>query len=277
MTTVVPVDIVTVRTHGRVTADEVAYARSKIVAVTRYVHGPVLLARVKLTRLADPAVPRRAVVQANLDLSGRLLRAQAARPTIREAVDEVHDRLRDRLVRASGRWEATHGRSAMQRAQSRRRHELAALSAAPLASRAEPAQIVRRKTFPLRRRTVDEAAEEMQMRDYDFHLFVEEGSGADSVLYRPQRGRGLRLSQVDPAPRDVVRGAVPVTVSTARPPTLTPESAMTEIANLGWPFLFYRDYESGRGCVLYHRFDRHFGVIAPPALRPTSAFGRQRS
>lgn len=266
MTTVVPVDVVNVRTHGHVTADEVAYARSKIVAVTRYVHGPVLLARIKLTRLADPAVPRRAVVQANLDLNGRFIRAQVARPSVREAVDEVHDRLRDRLQRASGRWESTHGRSAMQRAQFRRRHELSAMAAhTPMTRMAEPAHIVRHKTFPLHRFTVDEAASQMQMLDYDFHLFVETGSGVDSVLYRPRHGRAFRLSQVDPSPRDVSRGLVPVTVSTARPPVLTPEQAIAELGEIGWPFLFYCDADSGRGCVLYHRYDRHYGVIAPPA------------
>jgi hypothetical protein len=44
-----------------------------------------------------------------VDLNGRMLRAQAARATVREAVDEVHDRIRDRVLRAAGDWEAIRG------------------------------------------------------------------------------------------------------------------------------------------------------------------------
>jgi hypothetical protein len=29
------------------------------------------------------------------------------------------------------------------------------------------------------------------------------------------------------------------------------------------PFLFFVDAERGRGAVLYHRYDGHYGLIAP--------------
>ena len=31
------------------------------------------------------------------------------------------------------------------------------------------------------------------------------------------------------------------------------------------PFLFYLDGDHGRGCVLYHRYDGHYGLIAAKA------------
>jgi hypothetical protein len=185
---------------------------------------------------------------------------------VREAVDEVHDRLRDRVQRAAGRWEAPRRRGTIRRPDRGRRAPLSVVvprQALPRA--AEDRQVVRHKTFSLRRMTIDEAAYEMEMLDYDFHAFVEWGTAVDSVLHRPAPARGYRLIQLDPAPREVARGLVPVTVSTTRPPTLTLDEATRQLETLGWPFLFYRDADMHRGCVLYRRYDQHLGVITPPA------------
>ena len=264
MTTVAPADVVAVRTHGHVTADEIGYARSKILAATRYARRPVLLTRVKLTRLADPAVGRRAIVQANVDLDGRMLRAQVARPSMREAADEVHDRLRDRILRADGRWDAKRRRPTIRRSGTQRppKPVIARLHDQP---GGQDREVVRHKTFPLQPQTVDEAAYEMQMLDYEFHLFVERGTGVDSMLVRsgPMR-RGYRLLQLDPSPREVVRGLVPVTVSTSRAPTLSLKAATRQLEELGWPFLFFRDAIGARGCVIYRRYDGRLGWISPP-------------
>ena len=46
------------------------------------------------------------------------------------------------------------------------------------------ASITRHKSYSLPTCTVEEAAVEMEALDYDFHLFTEEGTGQDSVLYR---------------------------------------------------------------------------------------------
>ena len=55
---------------------------------------PVLFTRVKLTMAPDPAVERPAIAQANIDLGGRIIRAQAAAGTVREATERMYDRLR---------------------------------------------------------------------------------------------------------------------------------------------------------------------------------------
>ena len=90
--------------RGKVSPGEVEYAREKIASVLRFTDRTVLFVRVMLTRLADPALSRPAVAQANLNVNGRLIRAQVARPTMSEAVDELHDRLREQLDRAGGNW-----------------------------------------------------------------------------------------------------------------------------------------------------------------------------
>lgn len=102
-------DVVHVQTQGKVASADIDYARTKVEAVFHFARDPILYARVRLTQFADPAVERPAVAQVNLDLNGRLIHARAARPTMHEAVDEMRDRLRDRLQRAAGDWEAIRG------------------------------------------------------------------------------------------------------------------------------------------------------------------------
>jgi hypothetical protein len=58
---------------------------------------------------------------------------------------------------------------------------------------------------------------------------------------------------------------VPVTVSTASAPLLDAAEAVDRLRYTGLPFLFYLDGDHGRGCVLYHRYDGHYGLIDPQA------------
>ena len=101
-----------VQTKGAVTEHDIDYARQKISAALDDAPKPVLFARATLTRLADPARERPNVVQVNVDLDGKPLHAQASRPTMREATDEVEDRLRQQLRRQAGHWEALRGNRA---------------------------------------------------------------------------------------------------------------------------------------------------------------------
>ncbi|MFF6850759.1 hypothetical protein [Streptomyces antimycoticus] len=77
----------------------IEYAQEKVRALTGRTGEPVLFARVKLTHLANPAMERPALAQANLDVNGRLARAHVAATTVTEAVDLLQDRLAGRLER----------------------------------------------------------------------------------------------------------------------------------------------------------------------------------
>jgi ribosome-associated translation inhibitor RaiA len=92
---------VQVTTQGRL-PDVGDYAREKIGALSRFSHQPVLHARVRVIRHADPAVARPVVAQANLDVSGRLVRAQVEGATAQEAIDRLEARLRRQLGRIAG-------------------------------------------------------------------------------------------------------------------------------------------------------------------------------
>jgi len=78
--------------RGAVPEASADFAVQKVRSLLRLAPEPVLLARVKLGMQADPAVERPAVAQANLDLNGRLIRAQATGATMRDAVEHMVDR-----------------------------------------------------------------------------------------------------------------------------------------------------------------------------------------
>lgn len=244
-------------------ADE--YAIRRIDDVLRFAPEPVLSARVKLTRHPDPAVERPIVAQANLDLRGRLVRAQASGVSVTEAVDLLHDRLRRRLLKFARNWEAQRGHHPHGDSW---RHGHEPTRRAPFYPRPlEEREIVRHKTFSLSRVSVSDAAAEMEALDYDFHLFTELASGQDSVLYRTDTGYRLAQLNGPAAELDTEHVAeLPVTVSEQHAARLSLSEAVERLNLSGLPFLFFQDDEdpgAGRGCVLYHRFDGHYGLIVP--------------
>jgi len=87
-------------THGAVPESARELAVAKVRSVLEHVTRPVLSARVTLTMSADPAVAHPAAAQASIDVSGRIVRAEAAGRTMRDAIELMADRLRARLHRA---------------------------------------------------------------------------------------------------------------------------------------------------------------------------------
>lgn len=254
---------VQVTTHGQLPDDE-EYARAKIGELGRLTHEPVLHAHVRLSEHGDPAVARRVIAQANLDVNGRLVRAQVEGTTAREAIDRLEARLRRGLERAAEHWEAKRG-GVPQNAPHEWRHQSEPAHRPNYYPRPESERrIMRHKSYSLPACTVDEAAREMELLDYDFHLFTEQATNQDSVLYRSGPAE-YRLAQVNPEPVDKLAPFdIPLTVSPQPAPRITVDQAIERIGLLGLPFLFFVDTARDRGGVLYHRYDGHYGLITPP-------------
>jgi len=253
---------VEVTTHGQLPGAE-DYARAKIGGLGRLTHEPVLRAHVRLSEHGDPAVARRVVAQANLDVNGRLVRAQVEGTTAQEAIDRLEARLRHQLERSAQHWEAKRG--GMPRVGPHEwRHQSEHNQRPKYFPRPESERrIMRHKSYSLPTCTVEEAALEMELLDYDFHLFIEEGTKQDSVLYR-EGPTEYRLAQVDPESADnLAPFEMPLTISRQPAPRLTVDQAIERIGLLGLPFLFFVDTARDRGSVLYHRYDGHYGLIAP--------------
>jgi ribosome-associated translation inhibitor RaiA len=246
-----------------VPARVVDYARNKIGTLFHLAPAPVLSARVRISRYGDPAVHHRLVAQANLDVNGRPVRAQAEGDSAEEAIDRLQERLRTRLDRVGENWE--HRRGGMPSTEPHEwRHQSEPTHRHGWYPRPEDErEILRRKSFTLHRRTIDRAAHDMDLLDYDFYLFTESGTGQDSVLYRAG-ATGYRLAQLTPpATGDLAPYRIPLTISTQPAPTLTTEGAVERLNLLNLPFLFFQDAGRHRGAVLYHRYDGHYGLILP--------------
>ncbi|OBH27569.1 integrase [Mycobacterium sp. E342] len=253
---------VRVTTHGQLAGAE-DYARTKIGELGHLTHEPVLDAHVRLSEHGDPAVARRVIAQANLDVNGRPVRAQVEGTTEREAIDRLEARLRRQLERAAEHWEAKRG-GVPRRGPHEWRHESEPTHRPKYFPRPESERrIMRHKSYSLPTCTVEEAAHEMEQLDYDFHLFTEQGTGQDSVLYRGGPTE-YRLAQVNPAAAgELAPFGLPLTVSPQPAPRLDVDQAIERIGLLGLPFLFFVDAARDRGSVLYHRYDGHYGLITP--------------
>lgn len=248
-------------TRGSVPEDAARFAAQRVSALLRVAPEPVLFARVKLTMAADPAVERPAIAQVNIDLNGRLIRAQAAGTTTREAVERACDRLRIRLEHATRNWAAIRGGQPTPGPGEWRHQSLPAPRLPYFPRPPQERSVMRHKSYALAHETPDEAAAEAELLDYDFHLFTEKSTGEDSVIYRTTSGyrlalahpRTQRLGPVDPS----------ITVSRLPAPRLSVTEAAARLEAAGQPFLFFINANTGRGNLIYHRYDGHYGLIEP--------------
>ncbi|WP_127358489.1 HPF/RaiA family ribosome-associated protein [Actinacidiphila soli] len=253
---------VQVETQGQMPPDAAEYAEAKVRALLDRTQQPVLFARVKLTRMANPAMERPALAQANLDVNGRPTRAHVAAQTVTEAVDLLQDRLAEQLARLEEHWEARRGTMPLPGPHEWRHGSEPTHRPDYYPRPAEERQVVRHKSFSLAQETPDEAAFELETMDYAFHLFTDAGTREDSVLYRAGP-TGYRLAQIHPHPRLASNMAVPLTVSDLPAPLMTLTEAKQRLDITGFPFVFFADDATGRGNVLYHRYDGHCGLITP--------------
>jgi hypothetical protein len=106
----------------------------------------------------------------------------------------------------------------------------------------EEREVVAHKSFAIERATLDEAAFDMEVLDYDFFLFTDADDGLDKVVFRGLDGD--------------VRCA-------ATPPVETLDEALERLDAGGEPFVFFCAADSGRGNVAYLRYDGHYGLIRP--------------
>jgi Sigma 54 modulation/S30EA ribosomal protein C terminus len=251
--------------RGDVPAAAVKLAVAKIRSLLRIAPEPVLFARVTLAMAADPAVERPATVQASLDLNGRPIQVRAAAASAREAAELMSGRLRTRLERAARNFAATRGRMPVPLPH-QWRHESIPTSRPPYFPRPpEERTIIQRSSYARARQTPDEAAAELELLGYDFYLFTDEATGQDSVIYRADGG--YRMAQARPGV-GWLRPAGPIALSEHPALRLTPAAAVAHLEAFGQPFVFFADSHTGRGGLVYHRHDGHYGLVTPAGARP---------
>lgn len=232
------------------------YAARKVREVYRYTTEPVRSAHVVLTQTADPARERSAVVEAGLEYDATSVRAQAGASEMDAAVELVADRLQRAVLRHHNRDLTRHRWLAEPEAHEWRHGATPAAHLPHFRRPVETREVVRRKAFDLTPMTIDEAAFDMEQMDYEFYLFVDTGSGRDALVHRRAEGGYA------------VRGDVSTTETTAGPvvlegpaPVMDEAEAREHLDLAGEPYVFYLDRDTGRGRVLYVRYDGHYGLI----------------
>jgi len=225
-------DQVIVKTKVEVSEAAKQYAAGKVDRLHQHAHGPVLLTRIKLTHVEGQDVERAAMAEAALDVDGRLVRGQVAAHRVEEAVDLLVDRMIRQLDQAAAK------------ARTRERRGGQEPSPRPTHARIPPdeREVVAHKSFAIERATLEEAAFDMEVLDYDFFLFTDTEDGRDKVVWRDPDGE-VQLA--------------------TEPPRETLDEALERLDAGGEPFVFFFDPVHERGAVAYVRYDGHYGLIRP--------------
>jgi len=247
--------------RGPVTDSDVDYAESKLSQVEAGFDETIRLARVKLEQSTRAAHDRPASVELALDVDGDLVRAHHAAATMTEAVDAAAARLRDRMNHRRDRHR--HDATGTEARPNQWRHgQLPPTRPAYYDRPREDRELVRHKTLATPDATPEEAAWDMDQLDYDFFLFRELGSGQDSLLARRPDG-GLRAAQVEPEDDLAAWAGVTDDVDRAPAPRLAVSDAIERLDAGDEPFVFFLNHDTGRGNVVYRRYDGHYGLITP--------------
>jgi hypothetical protein len=204
-------------------------------------------------------VKRPAVVEAALDVNGRVVRAHRAGHAFEEAVDLVEARLRDRLGHLAQRRREQTRRRAETEPGEWRHGARPSVRPAHFPRPAQEREIVRKKAFAMGETTLEEATFDLEFLDHAFYLFRELGGAGESLLVRRPDGR-FSLQRTDAGARVPVDGvaldATPVAV-------LDLEEAIERMNESADPFVFFRRRDTGWGNVVYWRYDGHYGLIEP--------------
>ena len=249
-----------VTARGEVSERAREQARRRLVELDRSVPGSILGARVVLIQEPNPRIALPARAEAEVDLKGRLVRARAAAPSMEAAVNEVAERLLRRVRRYVDRL-ITRKRDTGRTAdgewphRSRSRPRPSALPR-PAAER----EIIRRKSFAFGPMSVEQAADAVEDLDHDFFLFHDSHTDADGVVY--WRDDGL-LALIEPASAQLRDDRGPVVETSRFSSPIELQAAINEMNEVSHRFLFFEDSVSGRGNVIYRRYDGHYGLIEP--------------
>lgn len=258
---------VVVTTRGAVDPADRDYARDKVAHACERLGAPVLYARIELAVHDDPADATPASAKAEVDLDGHVTRAHGHASTMTEAVDLVIPRLRRQLERT------TH-RGPDARIRRRRANGHGAPGGGHTWHHGDPTtdrpdwfprppeerEVVVRHSY-LGDCMPDEAAADLEESGLTFALFVNVETGEDNVLVADGIG-AYELIEVA-ATCSLQETAVAVSHSPVRPTTLAVDEAREVLDLTDAPFVFHLDPETGRGRVLYHRTDGHYGLLLP--------------
>jgi hypothetical protein len=239
--------------RGSVTTQDIAYVQRTVRAAPAW-SPAVTRPRVKLAAYRGAGGPF-CVVQVNLQYDGRLIRVQEVDATVPAAVDRVAAALPGRIRRLARHLSAAALGPPSFADEPWIRRPPRRIPAVVLPAGRSPG-LVRHKAYPAAVQHPDMAALTMDLRDYDAHLFVDDATGADAVLYR-QGPTGYRMAGPGPGSP----GTAAVRADEEPLPALTIPDAVRRLTAGDAPFLAFAAVRTGRCAVVYRRFDGALGLV----------------
>ncbi len=239
-------------------------ARTRAEEVVRHLAAkaprPVIFARVKLTQEDSRPPTGEHIAQATIDVSGAVLRAQVAASGMIEAINLIGSRLERRLRDLTERRSDANTRTPAAEPGTWRSGDLP--SSRPDFYPRPPGEreIVRRKTWSGDRISITDALFDLYALDHRFFLFTDVADDVDSVVYEDDGGVRLQRLTGDAPPEAELYD---IDVVEAPAPEMTDEQAADRLDSSNERFVFYKDGATGRGAVLYRRYDGHYGLVEP--------------
>ena len=245
--------------HGDVPPFARAELEAKLRGLARRAPRPVRELRATLRREGNPALERPNIAKASLDVDGRIVRAHVAAPHMGQAIEALEERLGRRLDDLAERAQDDRRETGHPAEGGWRHGDLPTFRPDFFPRPREERRIIRRKSYAMEPVSVEEAIWEMRMLDHDFLLFTSADSKEENVVYRGEDDV-LHLRQIAPPGEAFVD---PVLIDATPAPTLDETAAVAVLDEADGSFLFFVDQDTGRGTVLYRRFDGHYGLVAP--------------
>jgi len=229
-----------------------ARARRRIERAAR--DGGILLSglRLRLTT-AEPATGAPVLAQANAHADGYPVRVQLTAPTLEQAINALCARTERRLEQTRSPWAP------------RPRPEPDRSAPGPVAGL--DVRIARIKRCALAARAPEVAAAHMDAMDYEAHLFIDRECGQICVVHGTGP-TGYQLSRLR-AVAGSRRVRPPLVIDPRPAPTLDAASAAQRLESTGEAHLFFAEPATGRGCLIYRRYDGHYALVTgdPAAQR----------
>jgi ribosome-associated translation inhibitor RaiA len=222
----------------------------------------VLFAKVKVKNDDDRDPDQHSVVEGIMDLSGTLVRAQAAGPTAIDALRVVAKRLERSLHRVAGKRRRAQKGPPSTPSGEWRSGDIADDRPGFYERPPEERLVVRRKTYsPANQVSVSEALFDMDVLDHRFYLFTDEADSKTAIVYKDDHGLAIR--KLDGSRPDDATLHPEIRVDETPAPTIPVADAVSRLNLSDSPFVFFRDAAAGRANVLYRRYDGHYGLITP--------------
>lgn len=222
---------------------------------------PVIFARIKVLVDEDRDPGEHVVVQGTVDVSGSLIRAQASASTPRQALGIAEARLERRLNRLRQRRKDAAKRPHAAPPGVWRSGDLPSERPGYYERPPEEREIVRRKTYAPEDISIDEALFDLDVLDYRFFLFTDKEDHKPSVVY--EDGDEVFLRKIDGSHSSGDTAQIPIEVNDTPAPSIGVEDAIGRLDVSDEPFIFFEDSKTGEACVLYRRYDGHYGLIVP--------------